>query len=77
MKTSGQVTSAVSTAAASARQKNLVESSACLLVGTRISTGAAFYLTFPNQSALTQWLTTGDGADIDVWRVEAIMVFIS
>jgi len=75
VKTSAEHTSRIATAQASATAKGIVETAAVLLVGTRTSTNSPFMRQFPNQAALTNWLTTGDAADIEVVRVESITKF--
>lgn len=69
IKTTGQITATVSTAKSSARQQMIPESAGLLIIGTMISTGAPFSRPFPNDAAMTQWLASGAGNDVDVSRV--------
>ncbi len=69
LKDSGQITSTISTVAGHVVKTGMTEVSSCILIGTRISNGAAFQRGFPTITALNGWLASGDGNDIDVTRV--------
>ena len=77
IKTSGAVTTILAIVNSHVVKRGLVESSSCILIGTRISTGVLFQRAFPSITALNQWLISGDGSDIDVTRVEPLVMFTS
>ncbi len=68
-KESGQATTSISTVGGHVVKAGMTEVSSCILVGIRISNGAAFQRGFPTVTALNSWLATGDGSDIEVTRV--------
>lgn len=67
------VTTQVAKATAHVTQRAITSS--CILIGTLISTGGQFQRAFPNPQQLSLWLTSGAAADIDIIRVEPLLVF--
>ena len=75
-KTSGQITTTLSTVAVHATKRGMTESSTCVAIGTRISNGSLFQRGFPSITALNNWLAAGgDGHDVEISRIEPTAAF--
>lgn len=75
IKSPGETTTQVSVVANHVVIRKLTESSAFVLIGIKLSTGAPFQRAFPSTAALNQWITSGDGADVEITRLEPTAVF--